>query len=256
MGLGNLGRNLKCFAERVSGKSERRLEERIGQLEQEKKKLESEKEELKGDTIDALTGLPREGPFNRLLETAIRTGLYRKIVETDTAAMKYANTDISELAGDELIKHTAGILRKFPLTRRDCLARIGGDEFGYVFTCDNNPTAIENLNKRVESAVHNIYNSQKEINEKYSRAGKHSPLQGIELCIGVGIVDPNDEPASTKGKPLNQTQMQDMIRHLTREVGDKRAGADKRAQGIYDRHPEYDRKPKINTEKCENCIYK
>lgn len=215
--------------------------------------------EQRKHSLDTLTGLPMISVYSKKLADAIndylQQGKYFCMVVTDTAGMKYANTELGNLIGDELLKATAGVLGKVQLTRRDCLARVGGDEFGYLFTGTK-----ESVNEKVESARKNVYESQKALNDRFhtsneklredGRAGKDLFLGGMELCIGVGVVIPEDIPArhlQKTDKPLAKASMKELIRYLLKEVGDTRARNDKILQGIYepDRHPEYNRDPKL-----------
>lgn len=193
--------------------------------------------------LDTLTELPAVGffteKFARILNDYVKNGTYFEIVVTDTAGMKYANDVLrNESVGDGLLKTTAGILAKMPITRRDAVGRWGGDEFAYVFSGNK-----QFVREKVKATLDNIYQSQLGINERGI-----SGLGGMELCIGVGVVTPDDIPLEylpKPGKAIPKNDVPKLIMYLLRTVGDKRAGQDKERQGIYnaDRHPEYNRNP-------------
>ena len=84
---------------------------------------------------DALTGLENRREFEHRLERVLETA---NIAETEHALcymdlddFKVINDSCGHLAGDELLRQLAGVLREH-VRKRDTVARLGGDEFGIL----------------------------------------------------------------------------------------------------------------------------
>ncbi|MCP4701941.1 MAG: EAL domain-containing protein [Gammaproteobacteria bacterium] len=84
---------------------------------------------------DALTGLVNRGEFEqhlrRLLELAREYNREHALCYLDLDQFKVINDTCGHLAGDELLRQLARILRK-QCKKRDIVARLGGDEFGIL----------------------------------------------------------------------------------------------------------------------------
>ena len=87
-------------------------------------------------THDELTGLPNrktlEERLGRVIESAHSESSQHAFAIFDIDQFKIINDTCGHVAGDELLKHTARILKNI-VRKRDTLARVGGDEFGILF---------------------------------------------------------------------------------------------------------------------------
>jgi len=77
---------------------------------------------------DQLTGLLNRYAFSQILQSAIQQPGACYLCYIDMDHFKVVNDTCGHLAGDELLKRTAGILSAVLLSK-DVLARVGGDEF-------------------------------------------------------------------------------------------------------------------------------
>ncbi|MFL9908617.1 EAL domain-containing protein [Paraburkholderia sp. RL17-337-BIB-A] len=86
-------------------------------------------------THDRLTGLLNRDEFERHLQLALdgaRVGKARyTLMYIDLDRFKLVNDAAGHAAGDRLLKHVVGIIKRF-IRSDDTLARLGGDEFGLV----------------------------------------------------------------------------------------------------------------------------
>jgi diguanylate cyclase (GGDEF)-like protein/PAS domain S-box-containing protein len=86
-------------------------------------------------THDVLTGLTNRVEFERHIERALQDARSRgrdyALAYMDLDLFKVVNDTCGHLAGDELLRQLAVLIRK-RLRRGDLLARIGGDEFGVL----------------------------------------------------------------------------------------------------------------------------
>jgi diguanylate cyclase (GGDEF)-like protein/PAS domain S-box-containing protein len=88
---------------------------------------------------DPLTGLINRREFERRLRdgltSAAQEGRDHALLYLDLDQFKLVNDTCGHLAGDEMLKQVAALLRS-RLRRSDWLARLGGDEFGFLlFDC-------------------------------------------------------------------------------------------------------------------------
>lgn len=104
-------------------------------LKEQKKSLESEVVTLSDISYrDELTGLYNRRYYEETLTSIREEGNYEDIsvMALDVNGLKRVNDEIGHVAGDELIKGAADLLKKvFPFART---FRIGGDEFSVIFT--------------------------------------------------------------------------------------------------------------------------
>ncbi|MCP5155861.1 MAG: EAL domain-containing protein [Ectothiorhodospiraceae bacterium] len=84
---------------------------------------------------DALTGLPNRREFEARLEDALALsqseGVVHAMCYLDLDQFKVINDTCGHLAGDELLRNLASVLREV-VRKNDTLARLGGDEFGVL----------------------------------------------------------------------------------------------------------------------------
>ncbi|NUS38752.1 MAG: diguanylate cyclase [Lysobacter sp.] len=104
---------------------------------------------------DALTGLVNRRSFESRLERAITTaagqGCHHTLLYFDLDRFKAVNDRGGHVAGDELLRQLAALLRK-QLRERDTLARLGGDEFAVLLE-DCRPGDAACVAEKLRSAV-------------------------------------------------------------------------------------------------------
>ena len=87
-------------------------------------------------THDALTGLINRQEFERQLEALLSDAQHHDqqhaMCYLDMDDFKIVNDTCGHIAGDEMLKSVAGLLKK-NIRETDVLARLGGDEFGILF---------------------------------------------------------------------------------------------------------------------------
>ena len=104
---------------------------------------------------DALTGLANRRSFESRLERAIATaaeqGCSHALLYFDLDRFKNVNDRGGHVAGDELLRQLAALLRK-QLRERDTLARLGGDEFAVLLE-DCRPGDASFVAEKIREAV-------------------------------------------------------------------------------------------------------
>lgn len=83
---------------------------------------------------DPLTGLANRNEFDNRLQRSLRTvgnGVQHALLYMDLDQFKIINDTCGHVAGDELLRQLAMLLRA-PVRDGDSLARLGGDEFGLL----------------------------------------------------------------------------------------------------------------------------
>jgi diguanylate cyclase (GGDEF)-like protein/PAS domain S-box-containing protein len=104
---------------------------------------------------DALTGLVNRRSFESRLERAIATaaeqGCTHALLYFDLDRFKTVNDRGGHVAGDELLRQLAALLRK-QLRERDTLARLGGDEFAVLLE-DSRPGDAAFVAEKLRTAV-------------------------------------------------------------------------------------------------------
>lgn len=85
--------------------------------------------------VDELTGLANRRAWQRALgieeDRTLRYGHASSVLIVDLDELKIVNDTLGHAAGDDLLKRTAGALRKASRDH-DTVARLGGDEFGVL----------------------------------------------------------------------------------------------------------------------------
>lgn len=103
--------------------------------------------------FDPLTGLYNRTYAKRDVEQRVKTGTVNAVVQLDLDGFKQINDTGGHAAGDKVLRHVGKVLQAN--TRdTDCAFRLGGDEFGLVFT-DINPNVVadklEMIRKDIEA---------------------------------------------------------------------------------------------------------
>ncbi len=105
---------------------------------------------------DELTGLPNRRLFAARLTSAIehtdrhRTSL--ALVVLDVNDFKRINDTMGHVAGDQVLREVAAMLRK-SIRATDTVARLGGDEFIIVATDMANETSVERFTESLRNAI-------------------------------------------------------------------------------------------------------
>lgn len=122
---------------------------------------------------DPLTGLKNRRAFDAQLERAISTpaelGFSHAMLYCDLDQFKVVNDIGGHVAGDELLRQLAAVLRS-QLRERDTLARLGGDEFAVLLE-NCTPTQACRVAEKLRSAI----------------AGFEFAWDGREFRIGTSI---------------------------------------------------------------------
>lgn len=123
-------------------------------------------ERLKEETIwrqahfDHLTGLPNRQSFHQALQRAMdhadRSGSSVALIYLDLDHFKDVNDSLGHDKGDELLREVAGRLSR-AVRKGDTVARLGGDEFTLILANGDDSTAVEDVCRRVLTAVSDPY---------------------------------------------------------------------------------------------------
>ena len=130
---------------------------------------------------DALTGLANRRAFESRLERAVATagaqGACHALLCFDLDRFKTVNDRGGHVAGDELLRQLAALLRKH-LRDRDTFARLGGDEFAVLLE-DASPDDAAHVAEKIRAAV----------------AGFEFVWEGERFRIGtsIGLLDFRDD---------------------------------------------------------------
>ena len=104
---------------------------------------------------DVLTGLDNRRAFEFRLERAVANaaeqGSQHSLVYFDLDYFKAVNDAAGHVAGDELLRQLAAVLRR-QLREQDMLARIGGDEFALLLA-NVTPEQAAHASEKIRSAV-------------------------------------------------------------------------------------------------------
>ncbi|CAN7191736.1 EAL domain-containing protein [Rhizobium sp. LjRoot30] len=128
--------------------AKRRAEQHNGELEEARRQMEY------NSLHDALTHLPNRRFLDQLLSEKAANAAMRQpltILHIDLDRFKEINDTLGHAAGDEILKHVAGLLTAH-LPARDFVARIGGDEFVVVSEVPNESGYYETLSRQIIDA--------------------------------------------------------------------------------------------------------
>jgi diguanylate cyclase (GGDEF)-like protein len=105
---------------------------------------------------DELTGLPNRRLFSSKLNHAIESCDRRRtslaLVVLDLDGFKQINDSLGHLAGDQVLREVAGLLRK-SVRSTDTVARLGGDEFTIVAADMVNEQTVERFVESIRIAI-------------------------------------------------------------------------------------------------------
>ncbi len=130
------------------------------------------------ESHDTLTGLFNRHSFERWVETVLEApelaGLEHSVLMVDVDRLGFVNETCGHIAGDDLLKRVARLLRS-QARQRDTIARLGGDEFGlFLEGCGLDPA--ERLARSVVGAVESL---------RFRWEGKEFP---VSACVGIALV--------------------------------------------------------------------
>ena len=107
-------------------------------------------------THDVLTGLPSRSLFHQhllqMMASAKRTGKSVLVVMADLDHFKDVNDTLGHHAGDLLLQEFAARLRS-SIRTSDVAARVGGDEFALLLTCDPEPHKYAAAIQRIRASL-------------------------------------------------------------------------------------------------------
>jgi diguanylate cyclase (GGDEF)-like protein/PAS domain S-box-containing protein len=110
--------------------------------------------------FDGLTGLPNRANFNRLLTEAIHSAQRHErkfaVALLDLDGLKGVNDTMGHDAGDELLHAVGGRLEEM-LRGDDTAARMGGDEFMFIFKEIGDASDISPIGERLLTAFREPY---------------------------------------------------------------------------------------------------
>lgn len=114
------------------------------------RELEAAKAHIEHSALhDFLTGLPNRRFLDaELSERALSDLAGSAVLHLDLDRFKQINDTLGHLAGDHMLKHTAGVLRAV-IRPGDFVARIGGDEFVILSSYHGSTEALTELAERV-----------------------------------------------------------------------------------------------------------
>jgi len=110
-------------------------------------------------SCDPLTGLLNRQSFERSMERAVADAMSNQtsqiISYLDIDQFKVVNNTYGHIAGDQLLKHIASVIKNASGALATC-GRLGGNEFGMIFNhcaLKEGQTLAENIRKAVEESV-------------------------------------------------------------------------------------------------------
>ena len=191
---------------------------------------------------DVLTGLENRGEFERRLQKLLHQGLHHvkpcALLYIDLDQFKLVNETSAHSAGDEMLCEVSRMLQA-NLRESDCLARMGGDEFGVLL--ENCPPAnVADIAEKLRVAAQQL---QLNWGEKILRTG-----------FSIGVVHiPGD---ATNASDL--LRMADMACYQAKERGRNKVFVYTAEDGVYSRYvSEMEWASRIRTALDEDrfCLY-
>jgi len=137
---------------------------------------------------DALTGLVNRAEFERRLETALQSarvgeGIGHAVCYLDLDRFKAVNDTCGHLAGDNLLREIASLLRE-RVRDSDTVARLGGDEFGLLLV----GCPLDKARQITDDICHAVANHRFVWRD-----------QIFDIGVSIGIVEIGHEGGSAEG---------------------------------------------------------
>jgi diguanylate cyclase (GGDEF)-like protein len=158
----------------------------IERLRAELDKLESRVDQL--DELahqDPLVHLPNRRSFlaslERLIERADRLGRPAAMLFVDVDGLKAINDTFGHRVGDEALQEIAKLLLS-SVRNTDCVARMGGDEFGILLDQTDEQRAWQMALRIVETVVGSQF------------CVEDGRCVRLSVAVGVGMIQPGDSP--------------------------------------------------------------
>lgn len=133
---------------------------------------------------DDLTGAYNRRYFNQLFPQEIRRskreGNWLAFMMCDADHFKKYNDTYGHHAGDEVLTHVVEVLHQVFHRGSDFVFRLGGEEFGVLFTL-NTPKHIDILADKVLTTMHN---------KRIEHSG-NPPYHYVTLSLGIMLLDPS-----------------------------------------------------------------
>lgn len=143
---------------------------------------------------DSLVQLPNRRSFlaslDRLIARIERYGHPAAMLFIDVDGLKLINDKFGHVAGDEALIKVAQLLVA-SIRKSDCVARIGGDEFGILLEHADESKAWQMALRIVETVV----------GSQFCVDGSCLPLS---VAVGVGMIEPGDNPQTVIGRADKQ----------------------------------------------------
>ena len=162
----------------------------VGEIE----RLRADVSRLEGDVSqlnelafrDSLVGLPNRrsviASLERLIARVERYGEPAAMLFVDVDGLKALNDKFGHSAGDKALIEVAQLLVA-SVRKSDCVARMGGDEFGVLLDHTDEQRAWQMALRVVETVVES----------QFCVGGSCLPLS---VAVGVGVIQIGDEPQS------------------------------------------------------------
>ena len=139
---------------------------------------------------DPLTGLPNRRSYEvvwaQLWQAALRSGAPLALLVLDLDHFKRINDTFGHLAGDDCLRHFAGLLGQALSRKSDYIARIGGEEFVVILP----NTLVATAKAKAEALMQTLA----------ANPCRHEDAEiAVTVSIGVGMIDINvdTDPDST-----------------------------------------------------------
>ncbi len=174
-----------------------RTERRLAELERAHRRLHFEA------THDALTGLPNRQLFDLYLADALQRGSGGGLLFLDLDRFKVVNDRLGHLAGDDLLREVAQVLRE-SVRDPDVVARLAGDEFVVVVASEDEHD-LHVVARRLAARV---------------RLKRDTPAGPVTVTASIGMVrwSPGTPPETAAG--LVRAADEDMyrVKRVTRQA--------------------------------------
>lgn len=154
------------------------------EMEELRKELSKVKETA---SIDALTGLLNRGTFDETLTDLLEQSSDKDICLTllDLDHFKQINDKFGHLIGDNVLKYTASLLKKYA-EKHHHVARYGGEELAIIMP-DTSLSAAHDIAEKIRISLQN---------SKLKRKNSNESIGAITLSVGIAARKQNDSMES------------------------------------------------------------